>query len=245
MTPAEFADRFEVLYNNLLSNAAPGLDEYEKSVLLTKAQLEIIKNYFSSGGNKYREGFDDSAKRQQDFSTIIKTVVLSQVQNDTQFDSRAVSYALPNDLLFVIGETLQVGLITKQVIPISFDEYTRLMSKPYKRPLKNQAWRLITQYSESSPVAEIVTTLEDDSKIKVYRMRYVGTPKPIIVGNLHDINDSLYIDGEFEPSSGSLPESMHEEVLQRAVELAKASYASDQSGQAQLQNQITVGQRSE
>lgn len=245
MTPEEFSERFEVLYNNLLSNAAPGLDEHDKSVLLTKAQLEIVKNYFSNKGNKYGEGFDDSAKRQQDFSTLISTVILPQVSGDTQFDGRSVSYSLPKDLLFVIGEVLQVNSDVRQVIPVSFDEYARLMSKPYKRPLKNQAWRLVTQYSNSSSVAEIVTTLEDASKNMVYKMRYVRMPRPIIVGNLHDINESLYIDGEYEPSSGSLPESMHEEILQRAVELAKASYASDQSGQAQLQNQITVGQRSE
>lgn len=242
MSPTEFSDRFEVLYNNLLSNAAPGLDEYEKSVLLTKAQLEIVKNYFSPGGNKYREGFDDSAKRQHDFSTLIKTAVLARVQNESPFDHRSTSYALPTDLLFIIGETIQVGMTAKQVIPISFDEYTRLMSKPYKRPLKSQAWRLVTQ---PSPVVELVTSLEDESKEKTYRIRYVKMPRPIIVADIHDINEDLFIYGEHEPSSGSLPESMHEEVLQRAIELAKASYASDQSGQAQLQNQITVGQRSE
>lgn len=244
MTPAEFSERLEVLYNNLLSNAAPGLDGYDKSVLLTKAQLELVKNAFSRG-NKYREGFDESAKRQHDFSTLIKTAVAQLIVSTTKFDNRATSYALPNDLLFIIGEVLQVGNTTRQVIPISFDEYTRLMSKPYKRPLKNQAWRLITQNLNSSAIAEIVPTLEDASKEKVYKIRYVQMPRPIIVENLHDINEDLYIDGEFEPSSGSLPESMHEEILQRAVELAKASYASDQSGQAQLQNQITVGQRSE
>ena len=54
----EFSNEFDVLYNNIMSNQAPGLDEYEKSVFLTKAQNELIKNYFTStqGGNKYQEG---------------------------------------------------------------------------------------------------------------------------------------------------------------------------------------------
>ena len=34
----EFSNEFDVLYNNIMSNQAPGLDEYEKSVFLTKAQ---------------------------------------------------------------------------------------------------------------------------------------------------------------------------------------------------------------
>ena len=47
MTAAEFSQEFDILYNNIASNQAPGLTEYEKSVLLTKAQDEIIKNYFT------------------------------------------------------------------------------------------------------------------------------------------------------------------------------------------------------
>lgn len=32
----EFSDEFDVLYNNISSNQAPGLDEYEKSLFLTR-----------------------------------------------------------------------------------------------------------------------------------------------------------------------------------------------------------------
>jgi hypothetical protein len=48
MTAEEFSDQFDVLYNNITSNQAPGLTEYEKSVFLTKAQNEIVKNYFTA-----------------------------------------------------------------------------------------------------------------------------------------------------------------------------------------------------
>ena len=37
MNHTEFSNEFDVLYNNIMSNAAPGLNEYEKSVFLTKA----------------------------------------------------------------------------------------------------------------------------------------------------------------------------------------------------------------
>ena len=73
MTIQEFSNEFDILYNNIMSNAAPGVDEYEKSVFLTKAQLEIIRNYFNPESNKNKQGFDDSPKRQIDFSSIIKT----------------------------------------------------------------------------------------------------------------------------------------------------------------------------
>lgn len=47
MTLKEFSNEFDVLYNNIMSNAAPGLNEYEKSVFLTQAQEELVVNLYS------------------------------------------------------------------------------------------------------------------------------------------------------------------------------------------------------
>ena len=69
----EFSNEFDVLYNNITSNQAPGLDEYEKSVFLTKAQDEIVKAYFNPKTNKVQEGFDGNEKRQIDFSMIMRS----------------------------------------------------------------------------------------------------------------------------------------------------------------------------
>ena len=252
MTPTEFSDRFEVLYNNIMSNAAPGLNEYEKSVFLTKAQSEIIKNYFNPGGNKYREGFDQSAKRQIDFSMLMKSVKLSATPDASSYDVRATVYTYPSDVLVIVNEApiLKDGngkvIGVRQVMPIAYDEYARLMSKPFKEPLKNQAWRLITGVVNDASNAEIIPN-NNDRKInsRVYEVRYVKKPRPIIVADLDATVGDVTIDGEYKAQTSELDPSIHEEILQRAVELAKASYASDQSGQAQLQNQITVGQRSE
>ena len=253
----EFSDQFDVHYNNIMSNAAPGLNEYEKSVFLTKAQNEIVKNYFNPQGNKYKEGFDGSAKRQMDFSML-----MSQAECDSAsaeafgyevYDPRAKVYVLPQNILVSINESVivtQDSLIrgVRQVVPISYDEYARLMSKPYKEPLKNQAWRLITGQDEeldNRPIVELIAN-NNDSKYSIkYKIRYVRRPKPIIVADLASVVGNVSIDGISAKTECELDPSIHEEILQRAVELAKASYASDQSGQAQLQNQITVGQRSE
>ena len=42
MTNSEFSNEFDVLYQNIASNQAPGLDAYEKSVFLTMAQEQIV-----------------------------------------------------------------------------------------------------------------------------------------------------------------------------------------------------------
>ena len=251
----EMSDAFDVLYNNITSNAAPGLNEYEKSVFLTKAQDELIKNYLNPQGNKYREGFDGSAKRQIDFSKLIQSVDITPAVPEDSFDDRARTITFPSDTFVIINEMLllksgNTKAGTRQVVPITYDEYTRLMSKPYKEPLKNQAWRIITgqksvENTELSLV-ELIINNNDLNKTITYKLRYVRRPRPIIVANLASaVGDNVSLGGETGPSECELDPVIHEEILQRAVELAKAAYAADQSGQAQLQNQMTVGQRSE
>lgn len=88
MTNQEFSDTFDTLINSYNTQASFGegssradivLDEYEKSVLLTQAQDSIIKQYFQ--GVSLGAGFDDSTRRQVDFSSLIKTALLNRVYN--------------------------------------------------------------------------------------------------------------------------------------------------------------------
>lgn len=247
MTIPEFSDQFDVLYNNVTSNQAPGLNEYEKSLFLTKAEKEIVKNHFTanSKGNDIGQGFDDSAKRQADFSVLMKTGTCTAVEASSapaKIDDRSSVYTYPTDVFIVINETVKVGTAYKQVIPLRYDEYTRLMSKPYKRPLKNQVWRLMNSGSVSGSTAtktvEIIAGPAET--ISSYSVRYVRTPAPIIVGNL----DGLTIDGVSTVSSVcEIDPILHEDILQRAVELAKIAWTA--TGQDNAQLVMQSGQRSE
>lgn len=141
MTNKEFSLEFDILFNNIMSGAAPGLNDYEKSVFLTKGQEELIKNYLNPLGNKYQEGVDGSLKRFTDFSSLIKTYSDSTTNNTiaAAIDKRALVYMLPKDVFVQLNEVLEVGTKEYQIVPISYLEYTRLMSRPYKEPLKGQA----------------------------------------------------------------------------------------------------------
>lgn len=318
MTTPEFSNEFDVLYNNVMSNQAPGLDEYEKSVFLTKAQSEILKNYFNPKGNKYGEGFDDNEKRQIDFSNIMKSITLTSssgstgtintakigttdvvvtgvvrksdselidfnkltagtytISNKTTYsfeitiativyvitvnsdisavtgsfvitatsvtinkiDSRSVLYQMPTDIMFILNENLiTTGNKLLTIVPLRFDEYSRLMSKPYKRPLKNQAWRLMNSVSTGKTV-EVITNLGDN--ISLYTIRYVKRPRPIILVNLADTYSNVSINGISTISECELDPILHPEILQRAVELAKAAYTGD------IKSSVELGQRNE
>lgn len=237
MNHVEFSNEFDVLYNNIMSNAAPGINEYEKSVLLTKAQDEVLKNYFNPRGNKYQEGFDGSAKRQIDFSGLISVADCTAIEGEG-LDLRAKIYRMPSDVFLVINETLTTDTGVKQVVPIKFDEYSRLMSKPYKEPLKYQAWRLVTEGSgNDNVVVEVIP--HSGETVSKYTVRYVRRPKPIVLVDLASEYGDVSINGVSTISECELNPLIHEEILQRAVELAKVVYTGDANGLLQ------VGQRSE
>lgn len=332
MTNEEFSNEFDVLYNSITSNQAPGLDEYEKSVFLTKAQDEILLQYFNPKGNKFQEGFDGSKKRQIDFRNLLRSFKFSRdyridlVQPDIdKFDSRSIIFPTPDDLFLFINETLSVkNNEIKLVQPISMDEYTIYMQKPFQYPPKKFIWRLlnnyiidnnieiksngasvmitnigknivkinyevissdgsteflnVTNYSNiitisgkgglqalvneckkylvqvfqwSGPYKLIVNTISYPSNISGveligyninnltttdYTIKYIKRPKPIILQNLPD---SLSIQGQTDLSQCELDPCIHQEILQRAVELAKAVYQGD------LNMQIAVGANSQ
>lgn len=238
----ELTNGFDILYNNISSNASPGLNEYEKSVILTKAQIEVLKNYFNPKGNKYKEGFDGSQKRQIDFSNLIKVVKPEEsnsLMNSVQkMDERSTLYEVPEDVLFVLNETANVVYDGKykhkvDIVPLRYDEYSMMVSKPFKQPYKHQGWRMINATSQR--LVEVI--VKEGAEISDYTMRYVRYPRPIILIDLED--EGLSIHGENKVSECELDRSLVDEILQRAVEIAKGAYTGD------LGTVVQLGQRSE
>lgn len=244
MAIPEFSNEFDILYNNVMSNQAPGLNEYEKSVFLTKAQDEIIKAYFNPKGNKYQEGFDGNVKRQIDFSMI--TVSSSSnwgVSGESVLGYFTYDFVFPSDALMILNESIRVtrngNSIILTVIPLSYNELTRVMSKAYKYPIKWQAWRLIESEGSTNANSHLIVGPNDKvlERGEPYHIRYVKRPSPII---LEDLSTSgLSIGGQTAANDCELDPEIHHEILQRAVELAKAAYIGD------LASQIALGQQSE
>lgn len=204
MTAQEFSSEFDLLYNNVNSAQSPGLTEYEKSVFLTKAQDEIIKNYFTNvqGGNKYQQGVEDSEKRYADFSALLTVATLNAETTDAMpFDERGKIFRLPDGnsdskkVMIVITETFKTGKLTSgskepsltsyQVVPLKFDEYIRLMSKPSSDPLKKQVWKLMGNSESGNGSIEIVPHWKDkNNNINVLVLKYIRKPHPIILEDL-------------------------------------------------------------
>lgn len=151
MTTEEFSNEFDVLYNNISNNMAPGVNEYEKSVFLTKAQSEIIKAYFNTSSNKIRVGFDASERRQYDFSILLRTASLfnintvkERVTTLEKIDKRSQVFLFPEDYFLSVNEVISDANQFYSVLPITYTEYQRMMTKPYPYPPKRMAWRIIS-----------------------------------------------------------------------------------------------------
>lgn len=272
MNSIEFSNEFDLIYNNVMSNQAAPIDECEKSMLLSKAQEEIVYNHFNPKGNKYQEGFDDSAKRQYDFSTIIETKLyisgsvnelnFREIQgNDSIFSMdnsdlniHRYKMTLPSNFLLFINEECSLQRFihgntvsrNASVTPINFGELTKARGDTYKFPVATECWRVYNNINKTTePEIELLAPYA--STIQLYKARYVRKPKPIVLVNLTQYGVS--IDGvngselPFDVSNAEvceLPKSIHREIVQRAVEIAKASY---RTGETEVLTQI--GQRSE
>ena len=244
MTNKELSLEFDILFNNIMSGIAPGINDYEKSVFLTKGQEEIIKNYLNPLGNKYAEGLDDSKKRFTDFSGLIKTKEISTLTTPVaSIDRRAVTFSLPTDAFVLLNELLQgtdkeAKTRDFQIIPISYLEYTRLMSRPYKEPLKGQAWKITT---EGSTVAHSTIIPNSSITSSKYIVRYIKRPNPIILRDLSKIEFEEGLEAGFLSINNirvktecELNPEIHREILDRAVELAKVSYIDNSTALTQI-----------
>ena len=170
MTLEEFSTEFDVLYNSITSNAAPGFNDYEKSVLLTLAQEELIKSYFVANNNTTGVGLDGSQKRHYDFSTLIKVKTLNNIIDSiltTRVDVPVFNkdanniFLVPNDVFLVLNEYLTVKNNSYTVFPISYDSYNLLMSKPFPYPNKRQAWRLDSSINGEIAATKVIHVSDD------------------------------------------------------------------------------------
>lgn len=240
----EWLQGFNLLWNNIASDKAPGLEPYEISVFLTQAQASLVKDVFSPKSNTLSEGFDDSAGRQSDFKTLIETenlgvALTSEVSGVPVMSDRRRYFKCPQDMLVILNEELNATSVQGKdifytIVPVSHEEYARLMMRPYKYPPKGQAWRLILHTGQkatssddfytpeySYQIFELIANFASLSNIN-YRIRYVKRPSPIILESLS--GTGLSIEGQTAEMTCQLPEHLHDEILSRAVALAKISW---------------------
>lgn len=234
MTVLELKNEFLILYNAIASNSAPGFDDFEISTYLTKAQLELVKNYFDPASNRKQKGFEASEKRRSDLEQLLIHGSSNTILNaNTGIDSNSKMFVVPNEVFIITTGYARTssnnGTCNSNkdidVVPITHDEYLIQRRNPYKKPDIKTAWRMTISKQSGQKVVEILSPYE----LSKYVFRYIKYPKPIIISNLTTSfpGDTLSIDGVTAKTECELNEEIHREIVDRAVELALRDYRSE------------------
>jgi len=235
MTLKEFSLEFDILYNNIMSDVAPSLNEYEKSVFLTQAQESIVIDLYN--GNLNSSSFELTEENAEYLKELVTTIKPVQSNTgDISVKGYSTFYLIPEKWMFIVYEEaiIEDTVCNKdksvEVIPVTHNNVHRLYNNPFKGPSSNRILRLI-----HGDKIELLSKFS----VKDYTIRYIRSPKPIILTDLDDYSNEL--DGEYnglhigmdingipytKKQECELNPAIHRAIVQRAVMLAKATWSS-------------------
>jgi hypothetical protein len=230
MQTNDFSSQFDVLLNSYAVSARfgstdnPGtieLDEYEKSLLLTKSQEDLVIELYS-GRNPIGTSFEETEEMRRYLSRLVKEAKLEPITTSNNkplgIDSSSKFFTLPADLWFITYESVWISdgkcesMKTMDVYPVTQDEYHRIKRNPFRGANDRRSLRL----DLSDGVIEIVSKYT----VTEYYLRYLRKLQPIVLVNLGNEQD---IEGVSTVSECELPETLHQRILDRAVQLALQS----------------------
>jgi hypothetical protein len=243
MTANEMWANVLVTYDALYSQSAPGFEDAEASILLTKAQWYYISQTLNPKNNRNQEGFEETEVRIQGLSALVKDSdqaidpptttgvnLAGQLPNETFF-------TLPEDFMFAIYEAVYVnklkcGAVSTTnplsysripVVPVSHDEYNLNVANPYKNPwtdgTQGIVWRLENRPQFIPPIVgapqyKIHGLITDGSfTITKYFLRYLKKPEDINVDNITPATQS----------NSELADFTHQAICDIAIKLLSAA----------------------
>lgn len=222
MTLDELDVEFDILFNNITSNKAPGLNALEKSIFLTEAQDLLVKEYYTDSikGFEVNEEIAEylqSLVRQKEYNVERDKVTLPNVSHITDD-----SYVLhkPEDLMFITYESAKIkdkcsDNADALVVPTTQDIFYKTYKNPFRGPYKNRVLRLLINNR-----IELVSK----NTITKYKVRYLSNPEPIVLKGLSTCQVAPYNTYGDLGNNIKMPESFHRIILLRAVQLAKTAW---------------------
>lgn len=203
MTTTEFSLELDIIYENINKNGAPGLDDFEKSVILTHAEELYVKEILK---------VEPSGDRFPDLITVYSSATI----NAGDYGTNSFRVPLPSNYIKFLNERITDGTDTLQIFPISNEELQIKKSKAYAYPPRRRAWRISSDNSGGQ--AEIYP--RPGYTPTSYTCRYVRKPLPIIIADISpDTIDGLSAVTECELDAG-----LHRDILKIAATLAEQYY---------------------
>ena len=229
MNIQEFSDGFSTLLDSYKYQSNFGeatalvdivLNEHEKSVFLTDAQEDIVREYYSGKG--ISESFEETEETRRALAELViqKEITVSDASTP-KLTKYSYLFELPNKLWYLIYEGAVLNLEGSDacedalngigegsvIVPARHDEVHYLINNPFRGPKGNRVLRL-------DVTGNMVELISIHHPVAKYIIRYIEQPSPII---LVDLPDDLNIRGLHTATECQLPTQLHQVILERAV----------------------------
>lgn len=207
MTTEEFDIEFDLLYNNINSNQAPGLNALEKSIFLTQAQDMIIKELYE------KTGFENDEATMEALSPIVKD---DSITPELIKETKWYKVSKPKNLLYIVYEyaSAENGCGENkivEVVPVKHDDINRIIKNPFRSANNRRILRIL----EGDNIK-----LYSNNTIKKYNVKYIVKPNNIVLKDA----TSYGVEGYTEVHGSDLHETMHRTILLQAVQIAQAAW---------------------
>lgn len=198
----ELYDKFQLYYDNVSSNQAPGFTLHEISVYLSDAQLELVRSFYEMYEkdeacrkalvplviSELIEETTTNIEKIADESRFYELPVIDKevtgVDSDGRIETKPLPAALPK-ILYVLYEAVRNkngkrpchGWWNCPIKPVTHDEFHSIYRDPFIYN-KRRSLRLDVSDGKKS-YAEVISTREGHDW--GYYVRYVMRPTPIIL----------------------------------------------------------------
>lgn len=208
----EFDLEFDLLYNNINSGKAPGINALEKSILLTQAQDFVVQNLYSS------LGFEKDEAVMQTLAPLVTSDTFTQegkgIKKDTNGENRYL-ISKPQKISYIVYESAKIDNGCKEtqvdVLPVKSDDFNKVYRNPFRGCTKLRVLRLLE---------EDKIVIVSKYNVTDYYIKYIRRPRNIVLEGAPKFN----VDGYTLTAACELPTSIHRTILYKAIELAKEAW---------------------
>ena len=231
MNIQEFSEQFDTLYNQqyyvLFSMQNPvALDEFEKSVFLTRAQENIVETLYRAGYG-IPEGFEKTEYARRILSPLVindygRDVATIQTTEAIDYTEHILPYVKVSGNLsqiFLLNFNM-VGIIyehavfggddpcaagrTADIIPVKHDDLNRLLRNPHRGPSLRRVLRLDHSGNlENSNRFANIDFEENEANINIKELETVQSEKSKKESDVKKNNDNLIDTNQSNPNLNS------------------------------------------
>ena len=232
LTASEMLYEAKVLYESIASADAPGYTNLQWSILLTRAQHNVVTRL-------WEEGYDKDEVHRGALSTLLTpTISTTKTDRDDIYTSsqfQAWEFTVDDDIMFTYSERCSYGNPIKyaDVIPVEWDYYKMNVDNPFEQPDGTYFWGMVG--SNSTPVySKVILVPASITPLTLYTVG-IHYPIPIVINGV----TLQGVTGNSITGVGNckLHSAIHRDIVEEAANLASA-YSKDLVGYHILQNEM-------